>query len=82
MKLNLDEIEKALGELEDHKNQRHFHNNAPEWLRLLVERVRKLEKVVSIIKDNPFTISSWVDNELAVELGIAMLELENKESTT
>lgn len=58
-----------------------FIAHAPVWLQLLVERVRKLEKVASIIKDNPFTFSSWLDKQLAVELSIAMLELEGKEST-
>ena len=47
MKLNLDEIEKALNEAESEdstvKQVEYLYANFPEWLRLLVERVRKLE---------------------------------------
>lgn len=49
MKLNLDEITKALGELSEGRNQLSFYSKAPEWLRLLEELQRRGEKMQAVV---------------------------------
>ena len=51
----LKEIEKALGEFSEGEDLSHFYAHAPEWLRLLVERVRKLEAFAKSVTDENST---------------------------
>lgn len=91
MTINLDEIEKALNEAESEDSTveqvEYLYANAPEWLRLLVERVRELELDVmrvdvvleaakAVVEDGKYDVHYESRSAALIDSGL-LLRLEN-----